>query len=131
MRAGYNLKEMIDKDIKANVKQYPRVAGKPDSNIDFRRVPNLVTFFTRNAQVLTLELNDKDVNNLKQWQGGDIVTFDNPQHVVMISDKRKKDGTPFIIHNAGPYTVEEDELLKWMPKITGHFRYPKESEIKN
>lgn len=124
-KAGYNFKEMIDKDIKGNVGQYPRVEGKPDPNIDFRRVPNLVTFFTRNAQLLTLEIKAKDIDNLKQWQGGDIVTFDHPQHVVIISDKRRKDGIPYIIHNPGPYSVEEDKLLKWMPKITGHFRYPK------
>jgi len=125
LKAGYNLKDLIDKDIKDNVKLYPRVEGKPDPNIDFRRVPNLVTFFKRNAESLTLELKANDVGNLKLWQGGDIVTFDNPQHVVIISDKRRKDGIPYIIHNPGPHSVEEDKLLKWMPKITGHFRYPK------
>jgi len=124
-KAGYNLKNMVDKDIKANLKQYPRVEGKPDPNIDFRRVPNLVSFFTRNGEILTLDLKAGDSDNLKLWQGGDIVTFDHPQHVAIISDKRRVDGIPYIIHNAGPFTLEEDKLLKWMPKITGHFRYPK------
>ena len=124
-KAGYNFKDLIDKDIKENVKAYPRVEGKPDPNIDFRRVPNLVTFFNRNGQVLTKELKPNDPENLKQWQGGDIVTFDQPQHVVIISDKRRNDGVPLIIHNPGPYTVEEDKLIRWIPKITGHFRFPK------
>ena len=38
--AGYSLKDMVDEDIKNNVNMYPRVNGKPDPNIDFRRVPN-------------------------------------------------------------------------------------------
>lgn len=124
-KAGYNFKDLIDKDIKENLKAYPRVEGKPDPNIDFRRVPNLTVFFNRNGQVLTKELKPNDKENLKEWQGGDIVTFDQPQHVVILSDKRRIDGVPFIIHNPGPYTVEEDKLIRWMPKITGHFRYPK------
>lgn len=122
--AGYNLKDMVDEDIKNNLKNYPRVEGKPDPNIDFRRVPNLHVFFTKYAKSLTLELKPGDVENLKQWQGGDIITFDNPQHIAIVSDKRRKDGVPFIIHNSSPYTAEADVLDYWYPKITGHFRYP-------
>lgn len=122
--AGYNLKDMVDKDIKNNMKNYPRVEGKPDPNIDFRRVPNLHVFFTKYAENLTLELKPGDAENLKHWQGGDIITFDNPQHIAIVSDKRRKDGVPFIIHNSSPYTAEADVLDYWYPKITGHFRYP-------
>ena len=122
--AGYNLKDMVDKDIKDNVKLYPRVEGKPDQNIDFRRVPNLEVFFGRFGEKLTTEIKPGDIENLKQWQGGDIVTFENPQHIAFISDKRRKDGVPYLIHNPGPKPVEEDKLMKWAPKITGHFRYP-------
>lgn len=122
--AGYNLKNMVDEDIKNNITLYPRVEGKPDPNIDFRRVPNLHIFFTRYAESLTLDLKPGDVENLKQWQGGDIITFDNPQHIAIVSDKRRKDGVPFIIHNSSPYTTEADVLDYWHPKITGHFRYP-------
>lgn len=123
--AGYNLKDMVDEDIKNNITLYPRVEGKPDTNIDFRRVPNLHIFFTRHAESLTIELKPGDVENLKQWQGGDIITFDNPQHIAIVSDKRRKDGVPFIIHNSSPYTTEADVLDYWYPKITGHFRYTK------
>lgn len=45
--AGYNLKEMVDEDIKNNVALYPRVEGKPDPNIDFRRIKNLRVFVVR------------------------------------------------------------------------------------
>ena len=107
--AGYNLKDMVDKDIQDNIKLYPRVEGKPDQNIDFRRVPNLEVFFGRFGDKLTKDINPGEVENLKQWQGGDIVTFDNPQHIAFISDKRNKEGVPYLIHNPGPKPVEEDK----------------------
>ena len=37
----FNLKEKLDKDIKNHLSDYKQIKGKPDSNIDFRRVPNL------------------------------------------------------------------------------------------
>jgi len=61
---------------------------------------------------------------LQEWQGGDIVTFSNPEHIAIVSDKRNSDGIPYIIHNAGPYTMEVDNLMRWIPGITGHFRFP-------
>jgi uncharacterized protein YijF (DUF1287 family) len=122
--SGYNLKDMVDKDIKDNVKIYQRVGGKPDPNIDFRRVPNLEVFFGRFGEKLTTDIIPKNVENLKQWQGGDVVTFKNPEHIAFVSDKRRKDGVPYLIHNPGPRPAEDDKLMKWSSKITGHFRYP-------
>lgn len=127
--AGYNLKEMVDRDIRAHLAEYPRVNGKPDPNIDFRRVPNLQVFFKRQATVLTNEVKPGDIENLREWQGGDIVVFGPPlYHIAIVSDKRRPDGVPLIIHNAAPYTKEEDALLYWhqnISKIIGHFRWPK------
>ena len=124
--AGYNLKEMVDEDIKNNVKLYPRVEGVPDTNIDFRRVPNLKVFFDRKYEKLTTELIPNDIENLSEWQGGDIVIFGSPnQHIAIVSDKRNKDGIPYIIHNPGPYTKEENMLLYWnnyISPIVGHYR---------
>ncbi len=122
--AGYDLKSMIDKDIKSNIKDYPAVEGKPDPNIDFRRVRNLIVFFNKYAKKLTTEIKPNDIKNLQEWQGGDIVTFSNPEHIAIVSDKRNSDGIPYIIHNAGPYTMEVDNLMRWIPGITGHFRFP-------
>lgn len=128
--AGYNLKDMVDKDIEKNMRAYPRVETRQDPNIDFRRVPNLVSFFKRNAQVLTTELIPHDVQNLGKWQGGDIVVFGRPlEHIGIVSDIRRKDGVPYMVHNAGPYTREEDAILYWHEKhsrIIGHYRWPKE-----
>lgn len=128
--AGYDLKKMLDEDIKNNIYDYPRIRGdRPDPNIDFRRVPNLISYFKKHATILTTEIKSYNVENLKEWQGGDIVVFDMPfEHIAIVSDKRRYDGVPYMIHNGGPYTKEEDALLYWnenISKITWHFRFPK------
>jgi len=126
--AGYNLKDMVDEDIANNISKYPRVEGKPDKNIDFRRVVNLIVFFDRTAISLTTEIIPKDIENLKEWQGGDIVVFDKPiSHMGIVSDKRNKDGVPYMIHNSSPHTVEADHILYWHDNISPiirHYRLP-------
>ncbi|HEY9061381.1 MAG TPA: DUF1287 domain-containing protein [Pseudobacteroides sp.] len=122
--AGYNLKVMVDKDIKNNKRQYPAVEKKPDPNIDFRRVRNLRVFFNKYADKLSLEIRPNDIKNLQEWQGGDIITFSSPEHIAIVSDKRRADGIPYLIHNAGPYTMEVDNLMNWISTISGHFRFP-------
>lgn len=124
--AGYDLKAMIDEDIRRNPAQYPRAGSAPDPNIDFRRVSNLIVFFRRQGTELTKEVKPNDLENLSQWQAGDIVTFDYPhEHIAIISAQRRRDGVPYILHNAGPTASESDQLQSWPSKITGHFRYPK------
>lgn len=124
--AGYDLKTMIDRDIESNVKAYPRVGGKPDPNIDFRRAPNLVSFFSRHSMELPIEITPGDVKSLEAWQGGDIVVFDKPYpHIGIVSDKRRDDGVPLLIHNGGPYATESDYLTSWLSPISHHFRFPK------
>ena len=120
--AGYSLKDMVDKDIKENLDMYPRVAGKPDPNIDFRRVKNLKVFFEKNHISLTI-----DLSKVEEWMPGDIVIFqtDSKDHIGIISDKRNKNGLPYIIHNAGQPNREEDGLEfynKYAWPITGHYR---------
>lgn len=123
--AGYNLKDMVDEDIRNHPGDYKRIEGKPDPNIDFRRVPNLYVYFKKYAQSITTELKPNNIDNLKEWQPGDILTFDNREHIAIVSDKRRADGVPYIIHNTPPYAREGDEIMYWMPKITGHFRISK------
>jgi uncharacterized protein YijF (DUF1287 family) len=124
--AGYNLKDLIDKDIRENTAQYARVVGSPDPNIDFRRVANLIVFFRRYGLELTKEIKPGDVDNLSLWQAGDIVTFGYPhEHIAIISDKRRPDGVPYLLHNAGPVASETDQLLSWPSPVTGHFRFPR------
>ena len=135
--AGYDLKSMIDKDIKNNLWVYKRVAWKPDPNIDFRRVPNLQTYLERHAKKLTTKIIPWDVGNLKQWQAGDIVIFWNHwtnrvktqsktlDHTAIISDKRNRKWVPYIIHNSAPVPKEQDWLIYWnenVSKIIWHYR---------
>lgn len=121
--ADINLKELMDEDISNAVDHYPRVQGQPDPNIDFRRVPNQYVYFTRHTESLTTELIPNDVENLKQWQPGDIVVFlEGYHHVGIISDKRAKDGTPYMIHNNPPFAAEV-KLTSFSTPIAGHFRF--------
>lgn len=123
--AGYDLKGMVDKDIASNPAAYPRVEGAPDPNIDFRRVPNLVSFFKRHASILSIKVVPNNIGNLSLWQGGDIVVYGAPLwHIGIVSDKRRDDGVPLLIHNGGPYAAENDMLLDWPSPIIYHFRFP-------
>lgn len=106
---------MVDQDIKARPESYPKVE-KPDNNIDFRRVRNLRIFFEEHAISLTL-----DINEIAEWQPGDIVIFEDDKHIGIISDKRNKDGQPYVIHNGGQPNREEDYLRK--STVTGHYRF--------
>ena len=115
--AGYNLKAMMDEDIKNHTHLYPRVGEKPDPNIDFRRVPNLKVFFERFGVSLTL-----DPYEIEKWQPGDIVTFEN-RHIGIISDRRNKKGVPYIIHNGGQPRREENALAQYRLEISGHYRF--------
>lgn len=111
--AGYDLKELVDTDIKNNTGAYDGIKT-PDSNIDFRRVPNLNIFFRRNAEVLTNSLKDP-----QEWQAGDIVVF--TKHIAICSDKRNKEGIPFIIHHNKSGAKEENKMKKY--RIVGHYRW--------
>ena len=118
--AGYDLKAMIDKDIAANTGAYPRVDGKPDPNIDFRRVPNLKVFFQRYAISLTMDINKRD-----QWQPGDIVTLGR-SHIGVISDIRDRNGVPYLIHNNNQSGNREEDVLSLYAltdNINGHYRF--------
>lgn len=113
--AGYNLREMVDCDIAKRPEAYTAVE-RPDKNIDFRRVKNLHVFFEEYAVPLTT-----DINEIGEWQAGDIVIFDNDKHIGMISDKRNKDGQPYVIHNGGQPKREEDYLDR--AKVIAHYRF--------
>src|SRR6185436_7562762 len=48
---GIDLQRMVHEDMVASFDVYPKIWGlkKTDKNIDHRRVPNLMTFFTRHG----------------------------------------------------------------------------------
>ncbi len=113
--AGYSLKDMVDRDILARPSAYRHIKER-DPNIDFRRVTNLRIFFTQYARSLTA-----DVKEIEAWQPGDIVVFDDDAHIGIVSDKRNKDGLPYILHNGGQPAREEDILGR--SKVSGHYRF--------
>lgn len=113
--AGYSLRDMVNQDIANHPEDYKEII-KPDINIDFRRVRNLRVFFRKYALSLTL-----DYEKIAEWQPGDIVIFRNNKHIGIISDRRNKNGIPYVIHNSGQLNREEDYLTK--DEITGHYRF--------
>lgn len=114
-RAGYNLKEMVDADIAARPEAYPHITDA-DPNIDFRRVTNLRIFFEEYGISLSV-----DKGEIADWQPGDIVVFGNDKHIGIVSDKRNKEGQPYILHNGGQYQREENYLPD--AKVTARFRF--------
>lgn len=113
--AGYQLKDLVDDDIKENLEDYADITV-PDPNIDFRRVKNLFVFFQRNATSLSI-----DFSNPEDWQPGDIVVF--KKHIAICSDKRNKDGIPFMIHHDSLGAREANDIEGYT--VVGHFRWEK------
>ena len=112
--AGYDLMELVNNDINDNKDKYN--IKTIDKNIDFRRVVNLKVYFDNHAISLTT-----DINKIADWQGGDIVVF--KKHIGIVSDKRNKNGIPFIIHHANPFQRSyEEDILENRTDIIGHYR---------
>lgn len=115
--AGYCLKDLVDEDIASHPEAYPFIET-PDGNIDFRRVNTLDTFFRRHAKTLTNSLKDP-----QQWQAGDIVIFGERDHIGMCSDRRDKNGIPFLIHHGNPVDDAVEQPAIPRKDVTGHFRW--------
>lgn len=114
--AGYDLMELVNEDIIKNSERYN--IKMVDKNIDFRRVRNLNVYFQNNHISLTI-----DLSKIEEWQGGDIIVFKD--HIGVISNKRNKNGIPFLIHHANPMQINyEEDILELYNKdyIIGHYR---------
>jgi len=116
--AGYSLRDMVDADAEKNPEDYPSIETR-DSNIDFRRVRNLHVFFSKYALELTT-----DIDDISEWQPGDIVIFGEDKHIGVVSDKRDRAGHAYIIHNAGQPNREENRLIRG--GVSAHFRFDAE-----
>lgn len=120
---GIDLQKEVHEDMSANFQIYPQnwgLAG-PDKNIDHRRVPNLMTFFTRFGTALPVSKMSSD------YHPGDIVCWNlggGITHIGLVVDLKSVDGQrPMIVHNIGGGQVLEDCLFNY--KIIGHFHYMK------
>ncbi|WP_423130567.1 DUF1287 domain-containing protein [Gaoshiqia sp. Z1-71] len=120
---GIDLQKEVHEDMSLNFDKYPNNWGltRPDKNIDHRRVPNLMTFFTRKGIVMTIS------NQPNDYQPGDIVCWNlggGTTHIGLLSRKKSTDGQRYlIVHNIGGGQVIEDCLFRF--KIIGHYRYEK------
>jgi uncharacterized protein len=59
---GIDLQKEVHEDMKANWSSYPKFGrqAQPDKNIDHRRVPNLMVFFSRKGESLPMTKNGSD-----------------------------------------------------------------------
>jgi uncharacterized protein len=120
---GVDLQKEVHEDMEQNFSAYPRrwrwLSGHPDTNIDHRRVPNLMVFFSRKGEKLGITQRAED------YLPGDIVTWDlggSVPHIGIVVDQRSAaSGRFMIVHNIGQGPKMEDVLFNW--KITGHYRY--------
>jgi uncharacterized protein YijF (DUF1287 family) len=118
---GIDLQKEVHEDMAANFAAYPRKwrRQEPDPNIDHRRVPNLVVFFSRKGESLPIS------DRAEDYAPGDLVTWDLGRgltHIGMVVDRKTLIARRYmIVHNIGAGPKLEDVLFEW--KITGHYRY--------
>lgn len=120
---GVDLQKEVHEDMVANFAAYSNqrrwLLRHPDSNIDHRRVPNLMVFFQRKGESLPITSRTED------YSPGDLVTWDLgggvPHIGIVVDQKSGWSGRYMIVHNIGEGPKMEDVLFNW--KITGHYRY--------
>jgi uncharacterized protein len=121
-KIGIDLQKEVHEDMLSNFDKYPKLWGlsRPDTNIDHRRVLNLMRFFARHGSEKPVSLRAED------YAPGEIVFWNlggGVQHVGIVSGKRSADsGRYMIVHNIGGGQVLEDCLFRY--EITGHYIYP-------
>jgi uncharacterized protein YijF (DUF1287 family) len=119
---GIDLQQKVHEDMKNNFDQYPNMWGlsKTDTNIDHRRVPNLMKFFSRYGSSLLVNKVAGD------YKPGDVVTWSlggGLFHIGIVIHQQSNDGNrPLIVHNIGNGQEISDCLFLY--PILGHYRYP-------
>jgi uncharacterized protein YijF (DUF1287 family) len=118
---GIDLQKEVHEDMKAHFQLYPKIWGlsKTDTNIDHRRVPNLMTFFQRRGAERPIS------RNTAHYNPGDIVCWDlgsGLTHIGIVVGQKSADGQRnLIVHNIGNGQVLADCLFDF--KIIGHYFY--------
>ena len=122
-KLGIDLQKEVHEDMKAHFSLYPKLWGlkSTDKNIDHRRVPNLMIFFSRHGKVKPMTTDPKDYKpgDIVCWNLGGAVT-----HIGLVVNKRSADGKRYmVVHNIGGGQVLADCLFSY--KIIGHYTYRK------
>ncbi len=120
-KLGIDLQKEVHEDMMVNFNTYPQNWGlsHPDRNIDHRRVPNLMCYFSRHGYVKPITLTADD------YLPGDIVCWDlggGVTHIGVVVNRRSADKKRYlIVHNIGGGQVLADCLFEYI--IIGHYRY--------
>lgn len=120
-KLGVDLQKEVHEDMKANFNLYSKTWGlsKPDTNIDHRRVPNLMVYFSRFGKEKTITENEED------YLPGDIVCWrltNGMTHIGIVVDRKAKNGKRFkIVHNIGNGQIPEDVLFSY--DVIGHYSF--------
>lgn len=122
-KLGVDLQKEVHEDMLENFDRYPKNWGltRTDKNIDHRRVPNLMTFFSRHGteKTITQEAKDYKPGDIVCWSLGGGLT-----HIGIVSKLKSEDQQRnLIVHNIGAGQVLEDCLFNF--KIIGHYQYEK------
>ncbi len=119
-KLGIDLQKEVHEDMTASFSEYPDRWGRsePDSNIDHRRVQNLMKYFERHGEKLKITQNAED------YEPGDIVTWQLSagMHIGIIVDEKVPGTNRYkVVHNIGLGPKMDDFLF--VRPITGHYRY--------
>lgn len=116
---GIDLQKRVNDEMKSDFGSSPQIWGlsAPDTNIDHRRVPNLMWYFNRewSRRPLSEDGQDYRLCDVVAWDLGGGVT-----HIGIVSGKNA-DGEPLLIHHLAHKPREEAALRHW--RIIGHFAY--------
>ena len=117
-KIGVDLQAALHEDMRRNFAKYPKRWGlrAPDTNIDHRRVPNLMTFFERRGKAVSIRA---------AYEPGDVVAWRLPgglHHIGIVSSARNAQRTEYlVVHNIGSGARNEDVLREF--EIIGHYRW--------
>ena len=120
-KLGVDLQKEVHEDMRSNFNLYPKIWGlkSTDKNIDHRRVPNLMTYFSRKGIEKPISNNAKDYvpGDIVCWNLGGAIT-----HIGIVINKKSNDNKRnLIVHNIGSGQVIQDCLFDY--KIIGHYTY--------
>lgn len=119
-KAGVDLQATVHEDMKNNFAAYPKRWGlsQPDTNIDHRRVANLMTYFEREGKA------QKISNEAPDYLPGDVVAWDlggGTTHIGLVIDQKSPVSPNYlVVHNIGAGAQIQDVLFAW--QIIGHYR---------
>lgn len=118
---GIDLQKELHEDMTRAFDAYPKRWGLsgPDRNIDHRRVPNLMTYFSRQGKAVPI------TNEPNDYLPGDVVAWDlggGTLHIGLVTSMlSESERECLIVHNIGAGTRVEDVLMNWT--IIGHYRF--------